>query len=296
MGITNEQYERIIRFMDARMESVEMDAFERELEANPEMRHHLDFEQSLRNDFSLRSITNIPNTIPESGGMVAQAAHNKITGIQKWLAISAAVISAVVLFAIFWQKPANAPAVVNVKHNDSTQKIDAAQKKDNQPLALATEPAKDSIETVDIAQLFKKYFKKDVLPEHYPLYLAEALMDYESGNYKTLQQLNLNNLPSTRSANETYIEKDLLQLGHYYKALAFLQTNHTREAISNFNWVLNNQPDKALRAKAQWYLALTYLKESQKEKAAELCRTIVNNKQNDALVKSAEKILGTLGN
>jgi tetratricopeptide (TPR) repeat protein len=157
-----------------------------------------------------------------------------------------------------------------------------------------TAPVKDSSEVIGLALLFKQYFKKEALPENYPLFLAEALMDYESGNYTTLQQLNLSDLPRARGAGEAD-SKNILQLGHYYKGLAFLQTSNTKEAAINLNRVLNNQPGYALRAKAQWYLALTYLKENNAEKAAELCRSIVNDKKNNILVKNAEKMLEALG-
>src|SRR5690606_17612903 len=119
---------------------------------------------------------------------------------------------------------------------------------------------KDSGGVVDLDLLFKQYFKKDDLPANYPLFLAEAFTDYESGNYKTLQQLNLNDLPQTRGTDESGSKAIILQLGHYYKGLAFLQTNNTKEAIHHLNWVLNNRPANALRAKAQWYVALVYLK------------------------------------
>lgn len=77
MGITTEQYEKIIRFLDAEMEVAEMEAFEKELAANPEMRHQLDFEQSLRDDFALQNLTSLPGTM----------ASGKVREMRKWLAI-----------------------------------------------------------------------------------------------------------------------------------------------------------------------------------------------------------------
>jgi len=289
MGITTEQYKKIIRFLDAEMGLAEMGEFEKELTSNPDMRNQLDFEQSLRNDFAARNITSLPGPTSVKESPAARATPGKITGMRIWLAISAAIIIAFMLFTIFWQKPVRTPDVANGKNMDTTQI------KNNPPQVIAAATAKDSSEVIDLPLLFKQYFKKDTVPGNYPLYLAEALMDYESGNYKTLQQLNLNDLPQTRSSGETDSKENILQLGHYYKGLAFLQTNNTRDAIIHLNWVVANRPDKTLQAKARWHLALIYLKENNRKKAVELCRSIVGSKENPALVKNAEKILDTLG-
>ncbi|MBX2925682.1 MAG: tetratricopeptide repeat protein [Chitinophagaceae bacterium] len=292
MNITNEQYQKIIRFLDADMEQDEMDAFEKELASHPEMRKQLDFEQSLRDEFMLQGIDHLPGTVAANESLPVSATPGKITRMQKWIAIGAAVVTAVTLLTIFWQKPGKNPDVADRKHLDA---IDTAQKTANSPETAVTALTENSSGDIDLALLFKQYFKKDALPENYPLYLAEAFTDYEAGNYTTLQKLNLNDLPQTRGVSETDSKENILQLGHYYKGLAFLQTGNTRDAITNLYWVLNNQPGKALQAKAQWYLALAYLKENNSEKATELCRSIVNNKENNILVKNAEKILDVVG-
>ncbi|MBX3254088.1 MAG: hypothetical protein KF862_08110 [Chitinophagaceae bacterium] len=306
MSITSEQYERIIRFLDADMEPDEMNAFEKELDSHPEMRAQLDFEQSLRDNFALGNITSLPGTVPAKENPADHTMPGRIMSMRKWIAVGAAVITACMLFTIFWQKPRKAPVVSDMNDTDTPQAAlvvtnrpdtNTLQQKSDQVTVNKpeTEPAKDNGRMVDLALLFKQYFKKEALPENYPLYLAAALTDYESGNYQTLQQLSLNNLPQTRGANGTDSKENILQLGHYYKGLAFLQTSNTKEAIINLDWVVNNQPGKALKVKAQWHLVLAYLKENNREKAVELCRNIVNNKQDPALVKNAEKILDSIG-
>jgi len=293
MGLTTEQYNRIMRFLDAVMEPDEMDAFEKELAANPEMRKQLDFEQSVRDGFALGKIRSLPDWGTQAGVPGTIPADPKIPGkiksIQKWLGVAAAVITAFTLFTVFRQKPEKKQDVA------ATNNIDTSLQAISPPGATTPEPAKDSSRAVDLAQLFEQYFKKDALPEDYPLFLAEALTDYEAGNYTTLQKLNLNNVPQTRGAGEAGSKENILQLGHYYKGLAFLQTGNTRDAIINLHWVLNNHPDKTLRDKALWYLALGYLKENNREKAAESCRSIVNNKEDHILGGNAEKILDVLG-
>ncbi|MFT3750782.1 MAG: hypothetical protein QM768_20890 [Agriterribacter sp.] len=290
MNITTEQYQKIMRFLNTEMDDAEMDTFEKELNANPEMRSQLDFEQSVRDSFALRNITVLPGIELMDNSAKINVTSREVKQLRVWVAISAAVVSAIVFLSIFLKKTEKNTVTA------ATDTIDTAQQSTIPPQAAVAEPVqKDSIKVIDLAGLFKQYFKKDTLPEHYPLYLAGALMDYESGNYKTLQQLNLKDLPQTRSTDETGSRENILQLGHYYKGLAFLQTSNTKEAIINLNWVLNNQQANILRAKAQWYLALAYLKENNKEKAAELCRSIIRNKKNDILKKNAEKILANLG-
>jgi hypothetical protein len=293
MSLTTEQYDKIMRFLDAAMEPDEMDVFEKELAANPEMRKQLDFEQSVRDGFALGKISSLPDYVIQAGVPGTIPVNPKIPGkiksIQKWLAVAAAIITAFTLFTVFRQKPGKKQDVT------ATNNIDTSLQAISPPGATTTEPAKDSGRVIDLALLFEQYFKKDALPEDYPLFLAEALTDYETGSYTTLQKLNLNNVPQTRGAGEADRKENILQLGHYYKGLAFLQTGNTRDAIINLHWVLNNHPDKTLRDKALWYLALGYLKENNREKAAESCRSIVNNKEDHILVKNAEKILDALG-
>ncbi|MBN8789751.1 MAG: hypothetical protein J0I84_21940 [Terrimonas sp.] len=291
MNITTEQYQKIMRFLNTEMDDAEMDAFEKELNANPEMRSQLDFEQSVRDSFALRQITVIPGVEPVNTINKISKSNLSVRRLQVWIAISAAAVTAIVFLSIFLKKAEKNAVTAGF----GTSNIDTAQQSAIPPQVMVAEPVqKDSIKVIDLAGLFKQYFKKDTLPEHYPLYLAGALMDYESGNYKTLQQLNLKDLPQTRGADETGSRENILQLGHYYKGLAFLQTSNTKEAIINLNWVLNNQPNKLLHTKAQWYLALAYLKENKSEKATELCRSIVSNRENHTLVKDSEKILKVL--
>lgn len=289
MGITNEQYEKIIRFLDADMEPEEMEAFEKELASNPEMRHQLDFEQSVRDGFALRNITSLTDTAPVKGDPATPKTPGKITTMRKWWAISAAAVAiiALVLFTILWQKQEKNPGITNRKDIDTIHEKSA-------PPQIVTAPAKDSSGEIELASLFRQYFKKDTLPEEYPIFLAEALTDYDSGNYTTLQRLNLNSIPQTRGVGEADSKENILQLGHYYKGLAFLQTNNTREAVINLEWVLNNHPGNTLRDKAQWYLALAYLKEHKPGKAKELLKKIISGSRENTLSKHANTLLKSL--
>lgn len=283
MAITTEQYEKITRFLDADMDLAEMEAFEKELAANPEMRRQLDFEQSVRNEFASQELPDVIGMTTEEAP-VARQMTRKTTRLQKWLVIGAAAAVLAAVLVITKQNSSPKPAVADKIGVDTTRKEDVT------PPVAVIRPAEDS-SRLNFEALFKQYFKKDSLPDEYPLFLAEAFTDYASGKYSTLQQLSLKELPEVRGIDGNDSKEKILQLAHYYKGLAFLQTNDTRQAAINLEWALNNHADKTLRAKAQWYLALTYLKEGKKEKAAVMCRNIISNKENTLVIKNAEKLL-----
>lgn len=285
MGITTEQYEKIIRFLDAGMGPAEMDAFEKEMAANPEMRDQLDFEQSIRDEFSSSNITSLPGNALAINSVPARVMPGKIKRMRKWLSAGAAAIIALILVAVFWQKTGKAP---DIARKMDTLLPSAGQSGTKMP------PVQHGSQAIDLSLLFRQYFKKDALPEQYPVFLAQALTDYESGNYTTLQQLNLDDLPQTRGIGGSDTKEKILKWGHYYKGIAYLQNNRTHEAIENLEWLLNNHPGKALKAKTQWYLALAYLKENDGKKAAGFCRSIIDDNENPRLAKNAEKILNAL--
>ncbi len=278
-----------MRFMDTEMDAAEMEAFAQELAEYPELRKQLDFEQSVRDKLLLGNSSPLPGIASIPNNSLIEEGQGKIRSLRKWFAFGAAAVIAIFLVAVVWKEP-KVTTIVNVSNSDTDQV---------QPQTISTpititepEPVKGSNQSVDMSELFKRYFKKDDLPEEYPLFLAEALLDYETGQYKTLLQLDLSNPPQTRGASEAD-KTNILQLGHYYKGLAFLQTGNTKEAIANLNKAIQNKPDKSLLTKTQWYLLLAYLKENNRKKAAELCNSIIK-KENHTLVKEAKEILSVL--
>ncbi|HVW62720.1 MAG TPA: hypothetical protein VHC48_21865, partial [Puia sp.] len=180
MGITTEQYEKIIRFLDAGMGPAEMDAFEKEMAANPEMRDQLEFEQSIRDEFSSNNITSLPGDSLAINSAAARVMPGKIKRMRKWFSAGAAAIIAFILVAVFWQKTGKAP---DIARKMDTLLPSAGQSGTKMP------PVQHSSQAIDLSLLFRQYFKKDALPEQYPVFLAQALTDYASGNYTTLQQL-----------------------------------------------------------------------------------------------------------
>jgi tetratricopeptide (TPR) repeat protein len=285
MGITTEQYQRIIRFLDASMEEAEMDAFEKELSANPEMRLQLEFEQSVSDDFISHNKPGLKDINSPKEGVKPEYASARVNSKLKWIGAIAAVVTACMLLAIFWEKREKTPALV------AETKIDTSTQSINSPVLIVPKTDEANSSPTELELLFNKYFRKDSIPEDCPLFLARALTQYESGNYLPLQQIDLTHLPRTRGKDEKDNKKNTLQLGYYYKGLAYLQTQNTREAKENLEWVLKHQTDRTLRIKAQWYLTLTYVKENNREKVIELCQEIISSHGNPLLTGNARKIL-----
>jgi hypothetical protein len=245
MAINTEQYQRITRFLDADMTLEEMDTFKQELDANPAMRQQLNFEQSVRDGFAL-----------DKNNIIAGGKTNAVTPLKKlntrrWLTIAAAAtVTGIILALLFFNTKKDSPAIV-IQHNDSA----TINKKDTAPLVI-NKPA-DSSNKKNITALYKQYFTADTIPQNYPMYLAEALTNYQNEDYAAIEKIDLTNIPQIRGVED---KQAILNLGHYYKGIAYLKNNNTPQAIVNLQWVQNNCTDNSIKLNAQWYLALAYLK------------------------------------
>ena len=117
------------------------------------------------------------------------------------------------------------------------------------------------IQKINVSALAKKYYAKDTASPVMPDLLAMVPADYKKGDY-AFREINLNKQPLTRgSSNDINSKQSILQLGHYYKGLSYIETNDNREAIENLQWVIDSALSRQLKIKAQWYMALIYLKE-----------------------------------
>jgi hypothetical protein len=259
MDINTEQYERIIHFLDANMTLEEMDAFEKELADNPAMRQQLDFELQARDSFAFNKnkiIDSTTNAIP---------VININSKRKKWFAIAAAAAVIVAIFSIIFLMPKK------VIEKDIVQGNDTNSIKKNDTAAITITQPNDSIKTLTFIKLYQQYFTADAVPETYPMYLAEAFTSYQSGDYTAIQKLNLAAIPEMRG-NES--KQPILELGHYYKGIAFLKSSNIKEAIINLQWVQKNSTDDDLKFKAQWYLALAYLNNNNINEATNLLKKI----------------------
>lgn len=276
-----------MRFLDAEMDLQEMEHFRKELEANPEMRAQLDFEQSLRDDFALHHLEPIPETAIVSQPRNTNNSSGKFLFLRKWISVAAITIVLIVL-ANYLRKGIISDVVTGRTEADTSTSVKI------QPVPGVVITGKDS-SAVDLELIFREYFRKDELPEEYPMFLADALEDYGRGNYNTIQKLDLNQIPQTRSGEEKVAKQQTLLIGQYFKGIAYLQTNETRQAITNLRTVSGQETNKKLQVRAKWYLMLAYIRQGDKEKAGELCRAIIAYGNKDARVNDARKIAERLG-
>lgn len=255
MAITTEQYQQLMNFMDGDMSLNEMASFENELANSPELRAQLDFEQGIRDD-----IGETKNVIKESSdeqNIFVIKKNNSFPFKQSGVKLMAAAIIPIVIIA------GVSILLVNKKNISPSISATIDTVKTNNKVALA--PTKKNAEdlvkktTINTDSLFKKYYKKELPPEEYPILLAEAFEGYEKNNYKLLDKLNLGEIPVTRGADDGGNKKTILLLGNFYKGVAALERKKTSNAIKHFTWVIDNSKDVGWKEKAHWYRAMAFL-------------------------------------
>ena len=215
MLINDDQYERIQQFLDANMTLEEMEAFEKELDANPEMRQQLNFEQTVRDNFILNKIkTTTPKEVVANKNTDSKASIISIKR-KRWIVLLAAASVLAAVFTIVFYKSENKPepTIVQEKKTKITKKHDSTQ--------IAINKSNDSIKTTSLASLFKQYFTVDEIPETYPMVLEDALTAYEDGEYIKAKNLDLLKISELRGMDDD--KQSVLELGHYYKGIALLK-------------------------------------------------------------------------
>lgn len=238
MALSTEQYQRLMRFLDADMTAEEIKAFDKELDAAPELREQLYFEQSVRESFVRKE----------------EAAVREIKPAQRrraWLVAAAAVIivSLSIVF-LLTRKNETPPPVAK-----TNPKLPSEKKDSPVPDGQRNHDAKRFIVNTD--SIFRKNFRAEPVPDEAPLYLAQAFDDYSNGNYKTIEQISLAEVPDTRGA-ENEKERTLL-LGNFYKGVAALEQHKTALAKKHLSWVTAHKVTNEWKQKAHWYLAMAAL-------------------------------------
>jgi len=297
MAITTAQYEIISRFLDGAMDMEDMDAFEAELLTNPEMRKQLDFELFVKDGLAFNSNLRVKSgpVVPEnqpSPGSQKKTTQPKTLSIRVWLATGAAaaiILALSILFLVNRPTKEYKPVATS-----TTQAPDSIIK--GEQATITGIPVKDSTGKKDEAALFNRFYRKDKLPETYPIFLADAFTRYEAGDYTALQQLNLSGIPETRGSDALKDKEQILQLAHYYKGISYLETGNTAKAILHFDWVLKNKPARELLTKTEWYLALACLQEHEQGKAKELLKKVLGNSRQNKFSKDAKALLSVLEN
>jgi hypothetical protein len=238
-------------------------------------------------------------TSMRGGGHKAAGIHDKTQGrkiriinMQPWIISAAAACTIFAVVSLKWFMPGSSGPPPIVQTIDTT-----IIRKDTNTSSVITIPP-DSIKNIksptpkiNFAALFRKYHAKDLSSPAMPDVLAMVPGNYKNGDY-SFQQINLDNQPHVRgSAKDINSPQNILQLGHYYKGLSFIETNNNKQAIENLQWVVDNAQDQQLKIKAQWYLALVYMKESNTKKVIPLLNSLSSNSKAIPYNRQAGEIL-----
>jgi tetratricopeptide (TPR) repeat protein len=238
-----------------------------------------------------------------SQGVNAHVVDNKsqphkaiIFNMKSWVAIAAAacVVLAIVSLILFWPKSHTPPV--------EAKTIDTSSAKKNTNTGIVKISPGDSakkvnpeIKKVDGITLFKKYYAKDKSNPPMPELLVMVPKDYQKGDYAYDEKIDLERLPNTRgSSNDINSKQNILQFGHYYKGLSYIEKKDNKEAIENLQWVIDSSQNQQLKIKAKWYLTLVYLKENNLKKALPLLSSLSENTNELQYHKQATEILETL--
>lgn len=316
MELTLQQYERIQKYLDGEMLPDDEELFLKEVKDDSTMQEHLQFELELRLnlglinepslseiDFNLENqfddapnmkslIENVgnewlqENKIKSPSSLSAIADNKQKKGVKIslpfWFSIAAAACLLFIVSGIVWimtNKMGNRSIADNNKKSDSTEMKN--ERKPEIPVAKTNDSPRNiqpPQTAVNFAALYKKFYKKDIVPEDKPELLADALIDYDNSVYETLQKFDLANLPLIRGDDVLNSNHNVKELGYYYKGLAFLQSNKVTQAQDNLQWVTDSAKNKQLVVKAQWYLALCYLQKQNITKSITLLSSVSNTK------------------
>jgi len=333
MQLTLEQYESIQNYLDGAMTPQEEKEFLIELTRNTSLKEGFEFEKELRQnlpsildkknlfekksdyyetDKTSKDYNSIRSLIEKAGNeweeeykkslspgisktIIDKPPHKtKIVNIKSWSAITAAACVALAVVSLVWFMPKSSTPPSIVKTSDTP-----LIKKNTNTDVTKTSP-KDSVEDINpeiqkmkLSALAKKYYTKDTASPVMPDLLAMVPADYKKGDY-SFREINLNRPLTRGSSNNINSRQNILQLGHYYKGLSYIETNDKREAIENLQWVIDNALSRQLKIKAQWYMALIYLKESNAKKATPLLFSLSGDVKAIPYNKRAFNILSIL--
>ena len=300
MEITLEQYDNIQLYLDGKMEPAQANVLLQELNTNAVLKDAFEFERSLRSNLESiaetremlalnRQHQDQTNDLTAAGDpanrafirdIIRQAAEEwkegrppiaapgsaaptssatppaKVVPFRRWTAIA---VAASLLIAV--------AGIVLFQHNGH--------------------------HTADPAELFATFFKKDTIPdEKYPM-LAQAFTEYRNNNYKTLQNYDLENMPTLKGVDDQR-QKKILELGYYYRGISFLATDEPARAMPDLQWVIDHAQREDLVWKAQWYDALALIKSSHIPAAIVLLRSVSSNPKAEGYNRQATDLLHQL--
>ncbi len=295
MELSQAQYKTIQRYLEGEMSEAEEGLFIQQVEADELLREHLWFEFEMLSGLqpAIKAGTTLlskdePATSPLDPSrlkkLIAKAgadwqnepkkkSEGRVVRLNYWWAAAAGIL-VIGLSWIFFSKTEKQPVASGSKTNevvkDSSINIAPADsiKKSNEP---ETKP--------DYTAIAKKYYRKEKAPANKPELLAYALDDYDDGNYKTLQDIDMENLPQLRGPEDDKINQSryVKELGYYYKGLSYVESGKATRALPNLTWLTKNAKDEALVTKANWHLALIYLGQKNDSLAIPLLRLVAGS-------------------
>jgi hypothetical protein len=331
MEISLEQYEKIQDYLDGRMKPQEEEDFLIQIETNIFLKENFEFEKELRQNivsildkkdlFEKQSIDNeaekdfndtasIKSLIKKAGieweeenkEILHPVAENipdikhrqqkgKVINLRSWIVIVAAACIAFAIISVVWfMQRASSPELVKTNETRIAKKDsnnNMAKTNPNDSTSTIHSPAKK----INYIALFKKYYAKDKDNPEMPDLLAAVPENYKNGDY-SFRKINLDNIPVSRgSSKDKNSRQNILQLGHYYKGLSYIETNSDKKAIEQLKWVIENARNEKIKIKAQWYLALIYLKSNENKKAVPLLFSLSKNGTAIPYNKKARNIL-----
>lgn len=246
MALTFEQHENVQLFLDNEMTPEQEAAFVQEMEGDETLQEYLRFEVQLRENLSTSS-----KPVPKA----------KVLNPKAVIAIAASLLLIAAGAVWFFMNPFQKPA--------------ALAKSDRLP-TIGEKPADTSKKAqapeMAYTALYNTFYAKDevpALPEGFET-LGEALDAYKGGQYGKIQAMDVTHPPPSRGLLLAEYRRTFRELGHYYQALSFMETNGSEKAAAGLDWVIANGNDKRLVQKARWYKALLQLKQGDATKTAAL--------------------------
>ena len=332
MQITLEQYESIQNYLDGAMTPQQEKDFLIEIDKNVSLKESFEFEKELRQNLtaindkknllekdneyyetagSSGDSDSIKNLIEKarseweeehtklSAGTIKNITHRehhlrktKVVKIKLWFitAAAACLVLAVAGLVLFLPKSSAPPPVAKSSPNKKDSTSNVAKTIPNDSVKNINPHATQ----VDNIALFNKHYAKDTANPEMPELLATVPSEYKNGD-NSFQEINLNSQPLTRgSSNDINSKQNILQLGHYYKGLSYIETRNNKQAIENLQWVIDSAQSRPLKIKAQWYLSLIFLKEGNIKKTTSLLTSLSKNETAYPYNKEAVDILKKL--
>lgn len=260
MDLTFEQYQTLQQYLDDKLTPEQTKDFMRRVDSDETLRNYLRLEIALRENLAALVSEaperyRPPGRLPEASMPVKPTPKPKVLNLKATIAIAASLLLIAAGAVWFFLNPFHKPPVAKTESTTAAageKPVDTSLKKNPRP-------------EINYAALYNEFYTRDAAPPNAerPDLLAVALLDYEKGVYERIQAMDVLHPPTSRGGPLTPEEKrKFRELGHYYQALSFIETNGNEKATAGLDWIIAKSNDKGLVQKAYWYKALLQLKQA----------------------------------